>query len=117
MNPVLFLVTALVLNASANILIKYSALHPAATRPGWPSFLQVFLNWPFVLGVACFGLNLLAYTMALRKLPLSLAYPIMVSVGYLIILGVSAFLFQEKLAVRQYMGTALMLGGLWLLVR
>jgi multidrug transporter EmrE-like cation transporter len=117
MNPVLFLVIALVLNALANILIKYAALHPAPPRPGWPEVLQVYLHWPWIAGVICFATNLLAYTMALRRLPLSLAYPIMVSTGYLLILVVSAFLFQEKLVIRQYLGAGLMLGGLWLLVR
>jgi multidrug transporter EmrE-like cation transporter len=117
MNPIAFLIIAFVLNAAANVLIKYSALHPAALRPGWPSFLQVYLNWPFIVGVVCFALNLAAYTLALRRLPLSIAYPIMVSLGYLLILGASAYLFQEKLVIRQYFGAALMLGGLWLLVR
>lgn len=117
MNPILFLVIAFVLNAGANVLIKYSALHPAPPRPGWPDLLQVYLNWPFIAGVVCFALNLAAYTLALRKLPLSIAYPIMVSLGYLLILGASAVLFQEKLVIRQYLGAGLMLGGLWLLVR
>jgi multidrug transporter EmrE-like cation transporter len=117
MSPVLFLATALILNAAANILVKYAAVHPAPARPGWPEFLGVFLHWPFLLGIVCFGLNLLAYTTALRRLPISVAYPTMVSVGYLLILGVSAFLFQEQLHRTQYVGAFLMLGGLWLLVR
>ncbi|MBU1699261.1 MAG: hypothetical protein KJ970_03775 [Candidatus Eisenbacteria bacterium] len=117
MSAIALLITALVLNASANILIKYAATHPSPAHPEWPAFLQIFLNWPFVIGVLCFGSNLLAYTLALRRLPLSLAYPAMVSLGYLLILVVSAFLFNERLGGVQYAGAVLMLAGLWLLVR
>jgi multidrug transporter EmrE-like cation transporter len=112
MSPYVFLVVALVLNAAANLLIKYSAVrHPGATP------MQTYLAVPFLAGVVCFGLNLLSYTQALKKLPISLAYPLMVSIGYLIILIVSWSVFGERLAPVRYAGAGLMLVGLWLLVR
>ncbi|MCK4412393.1 MAG: EamA family transporter [Candidatus Eisenbacteria sp.] len=121
MNAYLFLVIALVLNAAANLLIKYAAIAregsgspPAA---GLAGLVQTYVSVPFVLGVLCFGLNLLAYTQALKKLPISAAYPIMVSVGYLMILAVSWFLFHERMAPPRYIGAGFMLLGLWLLVR
>ncbi len=118
MNAYVFLVIALVLNAAANLLIKYSALGRAGgAETGLSGALRTYLTLPFLAGVCCFGLNLLAYTQALRKLPISLAYPLMVSLGYLIILGVSYFLFGERLAIHRYLGAGLMIAGLWLLVR
>jgi len=117
MSPALFLAAALVLNAAANLLVKYAAVHPAAPRPGLPPLLSILLNVPFVAGLAAFGLNLLCYTMALRSLQLSLAYPVMVSAGYLLILVVSALFFHERLAATQYVGAGLMIAGLWLVVR
>jgi len=120
MSPYLFLVIALVLNAAANLLIKYAAVQRGAAAPAAGAAagaLSAYLSVPFVLGVICFGLNLLAYTQALRKLPISSAYPIMVSLGYLIILVVSWFLFQERMGAQRYVGAGLMIAGLWLLVR
>jgi len=126
MNAYVFLATALVLNACANLLIKYSNLQRAAAGAvaggGVRELVATYLTIPFLAGLICFGLNLLAYTQALKKLPLSFAYPIMVSLGYLIILGVSSFLLPEqfpgeKMTAMRYAGAALMLGGLWLLVR
>jgi len=116
----IFLAIALVLNAAANILIKYSTTRTAAAgelAPGLAGLMQTYLNWPFLLGITCFGLNLLAYTQALKKLPLSMAYPMMITVGYLLILVVSWFIFQERLTMVKYIGAGLMLIGLWLLVR
>ncbi|MBD3334180.1 MAG: hypothetical protein GF355_01575 [Candidatus Eisenbacteria bacterium] len=117
MNAILLLATAMMLNAGANILVKYAATHPAPPRAGLPPIFETFLHWPFLAGIFCFGLNLMAYTLALRRLPISVAYPTMVSLAYLLILAVSAFLFHERLAGTQYIGAGLMLVGLWLLVR
>ncbi len=117
--PQVFLLSALVLNATANILIKYSA-----TRiPGLPqdagrgAHLMALLQPAFILGLALFAMNVFAYQAALRTLKLSVAYPIMVSGGYLIILMVSWFLFNERLNPAQYAGIGLILGGIWLVVR
>jgi multidrug transporter EmrE-like cation transporter len=121
MNAYLYLIVALVFNAAANLLIKAAAVarEGSASPPaaGLAGVVQTYLSVPFVLGVLCFGLNLLAYTQALKRLPISAAYPIMVSMGYLIILLVSYFLFHERLAPQRYVGAGLMLFGLWLLVR
>ena len=119
MNPYLLLGIALVLNAAANLLMKDAALRAAqAARPeGLAGLAQTYLNAPFIAGLACFGLNLLAYTQALKKLPLSIAYPTMVSLGYVIILVVSWFVFQERLTLPRYVGAGLVLAGIWLLVR
>ena len=120
MNPYLFLIIALVLNAAANLLIKYAASgrgDTAVEAVGLQAIIQTYLSVPFILGIACFGLNLLFYAQALKKLPISLAYPLMVSLGYLLILGVSWFIFGERLAPMRYVGAGLMLVGLWLLVR
>jgi multidrug transporter EmrE-like cation transporter len=120
MSAYLFLVIALVLNAAANLLIKYAATHRApsgAAAGSLPAALQTYLSVPFILGLVCFGANLVAYTQALKRLPISLAYPVMVSIGYLIILIVSWSLFGERLAPVRYAGAGLMLIGLWLLVR
>ena len=120
MSAYLFLVIALVLNAAANLLVKYAAVHQAPVAPdatGMTRILATYVSVPFLLGISCFGLNLLAYTQALKRLPISTAYPVMVSLGYLLILVVSWFLFQERLGVQRYVGAALMIAGLWLLLR
>jgi multidrug transporter EmrE-like cation transporter len=117
--PQILLATALVLNATANVLVKYSATHIVPSSPGaaWPVRLISVLNPAFVVGLILFGLNVFAYQGALRSLKLSVAYPIMVSGGYLLILLASWFFFQERLGPAQYAGIALILAGIWLVVR
>jgi multidrug transporter EmrE-like cation transporter len=59
----------------------------------------------------------LAYSVALRTFRISIAYPVMVSGGYVLILIAGWFIFQERLNPVQYTGIGLILAGLWLVVR
>ena len=117
--PQIFLLIALVLNATANVLVKYSATRLTSPPAGAGMVTRVMtrLHPAFVIGLVLFALNIFAYQAALRSLKLSAAYPIMVSGGYLLILLASWFLFQEKLGPVQYAGVGLILAGIWLVVR
>ncbi len=112
-----FLILALLFNASANLLVKVSALRSPGARSGLGAHAASYLSVPFVAGVFLFGLNLLLYAQALKRIPISVAYPVMVSVGYLLILVVSFFAFGERLSLARYGGAVLVLAGVWLLVR
>ena len=104
--PHFALTFALVCNAAANVLLKYTA-----GRSGLATYLDRYL-----LALFLFGLNLIAYSWALKTFKISAAYPVMVSGGYLLILLAGWFLFGERLTV-QYAGVGLILGGIWLVVR
>ncbi len=121
MSAYLFLGLALTFNALANVLIKYSmsrSIRPLIPVGGTTvAFLAPYLSWSFLTGVLCFGMNLACYSLALRSLKLSLAYPLMVSLGYIIILCFGWFLFGERLTPLQYVGIGLILVGLWFVVR
>jgi len=117
--PYFLLGTALVLNATANVLIKYSAsrFEPAPEGAAILVRLISVLSPAFVLALFLFAMNIFAYQGALRSLRISIAYPVMVSGGYLLILLASRFLFRERMDPIQYIGIGLILGGIWLVVR
>ena len=114
------LAVALVLNATANLMIRAGAKGIAAKCPGeaavpiLAALKSGILNPWIIGGVVCFGLNLAAYYYALTKLPVSVAYPIMVSVGYAIIICGAAVWFAEKLSPLQMVGVGVILAGVWL---
>ena len=114
------LAVALVLNATANLLIRAGAKGIAAKYPGEAAvpilvaMKAAIVNPWIIAGVVCFGLNLAAYSYALTKLPVSMAYPIMVSVGYAIIVCGAAVWFAEKLSPWQMVGVGVILAGVWL---
>lgn len=112
------LVIALVLNATANLLIKFgskglgdelAATGTPASLVGW---LGLFLrHWVLFLGLGCFAANVVFYAYALQRLPISIAYPVMVATGFAIIVAVAGWLLGETLTVGQWVGVAAILGG------
>jgi len=116
---IVFLILALVFNALANILMKLANVR--CTIPENAGLMDkltgLYLSWPFLGGLILFGLNLLFYTQALGKMNLSIAYPIMVGVGFVIIGITSYFLFDERLSVIQITGILFILAGVTLVAQ
>lgn len=109
------LAAALVLNATANLLMKASAMNPGGSGTAAGGIIEplkaIATNWLFIVGLICFGLNLVAYQYALQKLQISIAYPIMVTCGYAIIVFVASKRMGEQLLPVQWAGVAMILLG------
>jgi len=112
------LIIALVLNAGANVLMKVGA-NSARTLGENASFwgrVANFLNFATIMAIVLFAANVLAYRRALENLSVSVAYPIMVSTGMVLITLVAATpLLGERIAVKQIAGMVLVAMGVWLL--
>lgn len=106
---------AISLNALANILIKASALRK--DEPGLEGLLKgVILNPSLIAGLVSFGLAFVAYRYVLgHGIKLSVAYPLMTTCGFAIVLLASRFLFHEMLTTVQWLGIGLLVAGLWLI--
>ena len=105
---------ALAFNAVASILMKAGMRDaPAALAGAGPTELikHYVTSWPVIVGLVLFALNIVAYTQALTKIPLSIAYPIMTSLGFLIVVSASAYFFKETITWVQGIGFALIVGG------
>lgn len=76
---------------------------------------EKFVSNSFVwLGVLLFAIALLSYSYVLSPIQLSIAYPIMTSVGFLIVILVSLLYLGEKLTVLQIGAIILITLGVWL---
>ncbi len=115
----IFLVTALVLNASANILIKIGAERAEAANLGSMPLIEQGLtlasNWQLIVGLILFASNVVFYALALKDINLSIAYPIMTSGGFLIISLFSVFFLREHLTPIQIGGIAMIALGIAML--
>ncbi len=122
MRYIAALMLALVLNASANLMMKFGVkrLDGAGLQPGqgFGGIVNTLANnWVLLLGLFCFATNVLFYTYALKKIPISLAYPIMVGAGFAIIAVVAWRYLGESLSVGQWLGVGLILAGIVLVAR
>jgi multidrug transporter EmrE-like cation transporter len=106
-----FLALAFIMNAAATILINVAAknqINIAAFFEGKWSLSHLYA----ILAVLLFGGNLLCYLFALRNLQLSLAYPIMISMSFLIVALWAFFEAHESISWLQLLGYVGIVGGI-----
>ena len=92
-----YLATAILLNASANICIKAGMLRSGVPNNFGYLVRQLFTNPFLTVGVVLFGMALAAYSYVLSRLNLSIAYPIMTSLGYVIVILASWVWLSETI--------------------
>jgi multidrug transporter EmrE-like cation transporter len=106
-----FLALALTLNALANVLLKIGATRLGPL--GEPDLIaRLLTNYQLLSGLGLFALNVVLYTLALTRLDLSVAYPIMVAGGVIIVVSVSVLFLQEAVSGRQMLGLLLLILGI-----
>ena len=66
------------------------------------------------VGLALYGSAAFLYIVALRKIPVSVAFP-SVSLSYAIVAVLGHFLFGEPFGIKQIGGIALIMGGVMLI--
>ena len=100
--PYVLLVLALTINSAANVLLK------SGTTTGGLK--------PLIAGLFAFGVNVIFYALALRSLPLSVAYPVMVAGSFMLVNGYSAIVFKEGITPAQTAGYGFILIGVMLVL-
>jgi small multidrug resistance pump len=66
----------------------------------------------FIAALLAFALNFVAYAVALKRLPLSVAYPIMVVASFVLVNGFSHYYFGEEIVGMQVIGYVFILIGI-----
>jgi multidrug transporter EmrE-like cation transporter len=108
------------LNAAAQLLLKAGTnaigqfqFSAANLGPiGWKVATQ-----PFILGgLACYVVSVLVWIMALSRVEVSVAYP-MLSIGYVINAAAAYFLFGEAVGPQRLVGIGVIIVGVYLVAR
>ncbi len=73
-------------------------------------------SWPIVAGLACYVVSVGVWIVALSRVDVSLAYP-MLSLGYVVNALAARWLFGEALGAMHWAGMLLILGGVLLMSR
>jgi small multidrug resistance pump len=100
----LWLFVTIALNCEANIMLREVSAKVGMTP-------TLFSSGPFLLATASMGLAFVFYVMALSKLSLSVAYPVLVGATMIVIALASYLRFDAPLTVPQLAGTILVLIG------
>lgn len=99
------LICALILGVVGQYFLKI-----ASTSININDLYSVLLNVNLIIGLGFYGISTIFYLVALRAIPLSIAYPVL-SLGYVFILLIGRFLLNENISNYQYFGVLLILAG------
>jgi multidrug transporter EmrE-like cation transporter len=81
-----------------------------------PIGAKLALN-PFILGgLACYVVSVVVWILALSRVPVSVAYP-MLSIGYIVNALAAWMLFGESLGAQKLVGIGFIVVGVWLVAR
>ena len=80
------------------------------------SLLVLIRNLPIVAGIGLYGLSSILWIKVLSKVELSYAYP-MISIGYVLILILSHFLFQENISFYRGLGVIFIILGVMIVAK
>ncbi len=105
------LVIGIIFNATANILIKGAMRNVEMGQGPIQTALSMALQPLLILGVACFVVALAGYSFALTRIDLSVGYPVMTSLGLIIVAAYASISFKEPLTATKLAGFVLVLVG------
>ena len=113
-----FVLVCIVFTVLGQLLIKWQAMSAGSLPAGWPArisfFLNLILNPWIVAGLVSAVIAAFAWILAMTKLPISVAYPMM-SLTYPLVMGLSWALLGETLSLWRIIGATFILAGVTLL--
>ena len=101
------LAAAILFGVVGQVLLKSGAVRSA-------DVVAQFLNPYTIVGLGTYALAAVCYIAAIKKLPLTLAFP-SVSLSYVLVAVIAHFTWNEPLGWAQLCGIALITGGILLL--
>ena len=110
----LILISGVISNAAASILIKMAMTSPRK----FPSLyrpMEALANWPFWVGLVLYGGAYLLYAAALSRLPINVAHPLLTAGAVAVVALSSAVVFQEPFPWTTGLGIFLVIAGVALI--
>jgi multidrug transporter EmrE-like cation transporter len=104
-----FLLAGVLLNASAQLLLK-------AGTNAMPLGLRLALEPHILGGLACYAVSVVVWIIALSRVPVSMAYP-MLSIGYVVNAIAAWQLLGESLSPLRLAGIGVIIVGVFMVAR
>lgn len=108
------------LNAGAQLLLKAGVRQVGpfefTLANAWPVGSSLATSLPILGGLACYGLSVVVWILALSRVEVSIAYP-MLSIGYVVNAILAWWLFGEALGPQRLAGIAVIIVGVVLVAR
>lgn len=116
----LLILTGVLLNAVAQLALKASVKDVGAISldytTAWPTASRLMTEPWLWLGLGCYAISVVIWIIALSRVPVSIAYP-MLSIGYVVNAAAAWALFGEALTPMRLVGIGIIIVGVFVLAR
>jgi drug/metabolite transporter (DMT)-like permease len=118
----IWVLSGVLLNAVAQLLLKAGAssagqITLAAGGPAlWRTALGLAVHPAILGGLACYAISVVVWIVALSRVEVSIAYP-MLSIGYVLNALLAWWLFGEDLNAQRWLGIGVIIVGVVLVAR
>jgi multidrug transporter EmrE-like cation transporter len=103
------ILVGVLLNAAAQLLLK-------AGTNAMPLGLRLALEPHILGGLACYGVSVVVWVVALSRVPVSIAYP-MLSIGYVVNAIGAWYLLGESVSAMRMAGIGIIVVGVFIVAR
>lgn len=114
-------ILAALVTVAANLLMRAGVVRLGAFKLSTydliPQLLALARQPLFLAGVLFYGLSAIIWFSVISSEPLSTAYPILVSITFILVTAGAMLFFAERISGGKIIGIALMLAGIWIAVR
>jgi len=104
-----FILVGVLLNASAQLLLK-------AGTNAMPLGLRLAIEPHILAGLACYVVSVVVWVIALSRVPVSIAYP-MLSIGYVVNAIAAWYLLGEAVTPMRLVGIGIIVLGVFIVAR
>jgi multidrug transporter EmrE-like cation transporter len=111
MSGSILLLLCIVLSAAASYFLKIGAV----AELGKDGLLAIATNPFILLGATCYAATFGLYALALQRVPLSMAQPIITGGASVVTALLSVFLIKETMGLASWLGLVLVCAGIYLL--
>jgi multidrug transporter EmrE-like cation transporter len=106
----LYVTLAVLFEAFGQLAFKHSAESAQAHDGTFGLLRRLWYRKSMALGILCFGADAVFWTLALRVLDVSLAFPVS-SLGFVFVVVLSHVWLREEVSAERWIGVSLILAG------
>ena len=116
----ILVISGVLLNAGAQLLLKWATGATGPIALSWPGLTsaapRLLAHYGLWSGIACYALSVVVWIVALSRVPVSVAYP-MLSIGYVVNALGAWTLLGESLTPLRMAGTVIIVAGVFMVAR
>jgi multidrug transporter EmrE-like cation transporter len=112
-----FLVLAALLTAVGNLLLRHGALHLPPFQPDLNYLKSASQNASILIGIALYGSALIPWLKVLSIEQLSVSYPILVGITFILVTWGAYHFYSEDLSIQKSLGIVGIAAGIILIAK